>query len=178
MVDATPLAAIDELSVDRLHGMQAASLRYFEPGGGFADQVHQIIGWELPGPLVAISAVIPGDRQSILAWRSPTETLLLATETAEFARLKERLAGAADGCMVDQTGGLGVLRLRGRRADDLVLRMGSNESIPRRGEARSSRLAELNVLTLCVQADELILVVERVYADHLIDWMSRTITDF
>jgi len=169
---------IDGLSVG-MPAMQAASLRYFEPTGGFADQVREIIGSGLPAPLAAtFAAGATGDRGSILAWRSPTETVLLTTEPAEFARLEQRLSAAADGCMVDQTGGLCVLRLRGRKAGELMLRIGSNASIPGIGEARTSRLAELNVLAVCVEAGQYVVVVERVYAEHLLSWIRATAADF
>jgi hypothetical protein len=80
--------------------------------------------------------------------------------------------------MVDQTGGIRVLRLQGRRAGDLLLRLGAATAIPGLGEARSSRLAELHVLTVCVQAGQYLLLVDRVYAKHLLDWIGATVADF
>ena len=41
----------------------------------------------------------------------------------------------------------------------------------------SSRLADLQVMTLCVQPGTLILLVERVYLAHLLDWMRTTAVD-
>ena len=86
--------------------------------------------------------------------------------------------GVPDGCMVDQTGGICVLRVQGVRAGDLLLRLGATTAVPDLGEARSGRLAELHVLTACVQAGEYLLLVERVYADHLIGWIRATAADF
>ena len=87
------------------------------------------------------------------------------------------LAAAADGCMVNQTGGILVLRARGDKTGDLLLRLGSATAIAGVGEARSGRLAELQVLTVCVQPAEYLLLVERVYANHLVDWIAATVAD-
>jgi sarcosine oxidase gamma subunit len=168
------------LTVDGIRGMRVASLRYFDPAGNFADAAMGLIGRPLPQPLRADSATLVyqgGDAKFILAWRSPTETLLLSADRDAFAHLKDSLASVPDGCMVDQTGGLCALRVSGSKAGDVLLRLGSSASIPVVGEARSSRLADLQVLTLCVQPDTLILLVERVYLAHLLGWMSTTAAD-
>jgi sarcosine oxidase gamma subunit len=158
-------AAIEakELAVDGIRAMQVASLRYFDPAGSFGALVQNVTSSPLPQTLRADTVSIGGDATFILAWRSPTETLLLSTDQEAFADLKERLAGATDGCMVDQTGGLCAVRVRGAKAGDLLLRLGSSASIPGVGEARSSRLADLAVLALCIQHGTLILLIERVH---------------
>lgn len=178
---------VKELTVEGIRAMQVASLRYFDAAGSFADAVKERIGRALPQPLRADSAAfdsttfVPmtpgGDAKFILAWRSPTETLLLSADRGAFAHLEESLASVPDGCMVDQTGGLCAVRMSGSRAGDMLLRLGSNASIPALGEARSSRLADLQVLTVCVQPGTLILLVERVYLPHLVGWMSTTAAD-
>jgi sarcosine oxidase gamma subunit len=180
------------LTVDGIRGMHVASLRYFNPAGNFAGAVRERIGRALPQPLRAdaatlgstalgsttlISTIQGGNSKFILAWRSPTETLLLSEDRDAFAHLKESLASVPDGCMVDQTGGLCPVRVSGSRAGDMLLRLGSGASIPAAGEARSSRLADLQVMTLCVQPGTLILLVERVYLAHLLGWMSTTAAD-
>jgi sarcosine oxidase gamma subunit len=114
----------------------------------------------------------------ILAWRSSTETLLICNDRSAFDELERRLATAPDGCMVNQTGGLCVFRVRGEKAGDLLLRLGSATAIPALGEARSGRMAEVQVLTACVQAGEFLLLVERVYAQHLIGWVGATAADW
>jgi sarcosine oxidase gamma subunit len=178
---------VNGLTVDGIRGMQVASLRYFDPAGNFAGVAKELIGRALPQPLRADSATLSsatlgsttlgGDVKFILAWRSPTETLLLSADRGAFAHLKDSLASVPDGCLVDQTGGLCAVRVSGSRAGDMLLRLGSSASIPAVGEARSSRLADLQVLTLCVQPDTLILLVERVYLAHLLGWMSTTVAD-
>ena len=39
-------------------------------------------------------------------------------------------------------------------------------------------LAEVQVLTVCVRSGEFLLFIERVYADHLHEWMRTTAADF
>jgi hypothetical protein len=58
-----------------------------------------------------------------------------------------------------------------------LLRLGAATAIPTLGEARSGRLAELQVLTACVNAGEYLLLVERVYAIHLLEWIGATAAD-
>ena len=173
------LVEINGLSVSADRDIQIASLRYFDSAGNFAAAVREIVGGALPEPLRAIEVEhATNDAHFILAWRSPTETLLLCEDRAAFAELEQRIAAAVDGCMVDQTGGVCVLRVRGGRAGDLLLRLGAATAVPGPGEARSARLAELHVLTVCVQAGQFLLLVERAYADHLIGWIRATAADF
>jgi len=159
--------------------LHVASLRYFTAAGPFAAQVRESIGAPLPEPLRANTITgASGHAHFILAWRSPSETMILSDNRAAFTDLETRLAAAAaDGCMVDQTGGIWGLQVRGGRARALLQRLAATTAIPAVGEARSGRLAELHVLTVCVQAEEYILLVERVYADHLFQWVGRTLQD-
>jgi sarcosine oxidase gamma subunit len=101
----------------------------------------------------------------------------LSSDRAAFDELEGQLAAAPDGCMVNQTGGIGILRVRGEKAGDLLLRLGAPTAIPSLGEARSGRLAELQVLTACLAPQEFLLLVERVYANHLLEWMGVTAAD-
>jgi sarcosine oxidase gamma subunit len=169
---------IDGLSVSADRDIQIASLRYFQYAGRFAAAVREAVGRALPEPLRAfqIGSAAQGS-YVILAWRSPTETLLLSNDRAAFDELGRQLAAAPDGCMVNQTGGMGVLRVRGEKAGDLLLRLGAATAIPNLGEARSGRLAELQVLTACLVSGEFLLLVERVYANHLLEWIGATAAD-
>ena len=80
--------------------------------------------------------------------------------------------------MVDQSGGIRVLRVGGPRARDLLLRLGAASALPQPGEARTARLAELPVLTIGEEAGGYLLLVERVYANHLFEWIHATAADF
>jgi sarcosine oxidase gamma subunit len=158
---------------------QVASLRYFDRMGRFAETVRATIGMPLPQPLRATTLDSANRGAGVtFAWRSPTETLLLCSDPSAFDDLQQRLGTAADGAMVDQTGGIRGYRIQGQRARDLLQRMGASTAIPGLGEARSGRLAELHVLTACVQAGEFLIFVERVYADHLVEWIRATVADF
>jgi hypothetical protein len=182
-VDSPPakIGAIeaDGLSVAVLGGLQIASVRYFDRTGDFAAAVTEAVGRPLPEPLRAIEARHPaGDGRIVLAWRSPTETLLLCESSVAFADLERRLGGGTDGCMVVQTGGVSVIRLRGPRACELLLRLGAQSAIPRLGDALSGRCAEVSALTACIQDGEYLCFVERVYATHVLEWIRVTAADF
>src|SRR5205823_2933154 len=82
------------LTVHRDETLQAATLRYFGGDGAFAAALREVSGVALPEVLRATSA---RGGEIILAWRSPTETLLLAGELA-LSELETRVAQAADGC--------------------------------------------------------------------------------
>ena len=170
--------AVDGLSIHEERGWRIASLRYFDIAGRFAATVRETVGRPLPEPLRATRV---GDgaqgEQVVLLWCSPTETLFLSSDAVRFAELERRLAAAEDGCMVDQTGGVSIFRVQGIRARDLLLRLGAATAIPALGEARSGRVAELHVLAACVHPGEFMLLVERVYADHLREWIRATVED-
>jgi sarcosine oxidase gamma subunit len=170
----------DGLTIRPERELQAASLRYFDSAGSFAATVREMIGRPLPPPLRAIQLDdATRDAYLILVWRSPTEILLLSKGHGRdrFAELEQHMAGAVDGCMVNQTGGLCLLRAQGTKVRDLLLRLGAATAIPGLGEARCGRMAELQVLTACVQEGEFLLLVERVYADHLLQWIGVTVAD-
>lgn len=171
---------VEGLSVSVHHEFNVASLRYFDAAGSFAADIASLIGGALPKPLQALRVPLGESQQElILAWRSPTETLLMTTDGAAFAAIAARAASSPSaGCLVEQTGGLWVWRVSGARTRDLLLRLGSSASIPALGEASSSRVAELPVLALCIHAGQILLLAERVYADHLLGWIGETAADF
>ncbi|HXY97464.1 MAG TPA: sarcosine oxidase subunit gamma family protein [Steroidobacteraceae bacterium] len=148
--------------------LHAATLRYFDASGPFAAAVPS------PGPLKA--TVMQGGL--VLAWLRPTETLALSEEAALIAELSERLARATGGHVVELTGGLKALRLRGSRVAELLSRLGSAALGLRVGEARRGRFADVPVLVVCVRAEEALLVVERAYGEHLRDWIQATLADW
>jgi hypothetical protein len=168
IVSAHLVACVEE-------AMAVATLRYFDRAGPFAAALQAATGATLPGPLAAVE--LPG-AQLILAWRSPTETLCIARNPARLAELIDRLAGAAEGCAVDLTGGIRIVRLTGARIADLLSRLGGATSVPATGEARRSRLADVAVLALAVRSEETLLAVERGHLAHLLAWIRETLLDF
>jgi len=169
------VGAVAGLSVRVDEALEVATLRYFAPQGEFAAVLREITGLTLPGAQEAASAP---DGQLILAWRSPTETLCLAGNPARLVQIAARLASLEDGCLVSLTGGLQVLRVTGERSADLLCRLGGTGSIPRPGEARRSRMADVPVLAVSLTAGETLLVVDRAYSEHLIGWIRETLLDF
>ena len=178
MADAT--GAIERLegaglSVHLDDAMQTAALRYFAGDGAFTAAVRELAALALPKVL---QAACTADGRLLLAWRSPTETLCLTDSSARLSDLEAKLAGAADGCFVNLSGGLQVLRVTGERIPDLLSRLGGTASIPRPGEARRSRMADVPVLALSLRARETLLLVDRGYAEHLLRWIRETLLDF
>jgi hypothetical protein len=170
----------DGLSVEMEDGMQVATLRYFSANGAFAQALGEAFGAGLPSALQArelsFSPEAPA-AQLLLAWRSPTETLCLTASAATLAKLRALVARRADGCLVDLTSGLQVLRLNGGRIAELLCRLGGHGSVPQPSEARRSRLADVPVFALSVQAAETRLLVDRAYLPHLLDWIRETVRD-
>jgi hypothetical protein len=160
-----------------------ASLRYFTAAGAFVDGLSTVLGGALPGPLQAVRRGVGGAVQetsgspgTVLCWRSPTETLLL-TDTARLAAVDAFAQAREDLCVVDQTGGIRPWTLCGVRVADVLLRAGSPALIPDSGASRVGRMAELTLLTACVEAAEVLLLVERVYEPHLLEWIRETVAD-
>jgi hypothetical protein len=153
--------------------MQVATLRYFTRAGAFADAVRAATGMPLPAALEARE-----EAQLILAWRSPTETLCVTRSATRLAELGARLATSAEGCMVELTEGVRIVRLTGLRIADLLCRLGGTASVPAPGEARRSRIADVPVLAISLRAGETLLVIDRVYLPHLLAWIRETLLDF
>jgi sarcosine oxidase gamma subunit len=185
------------LSVEIERGMLVGALRYCNVATLGDAAMRALGGGVLPAPgrvLAATgaradagadagsgdSAGVAVDTTALLAWRSPTETLVLCREgfSGVLDGLAAALDGALDACLVDQSGGIWVLRLRGPRVADLLRRLGATTAVPSLGECRIGRLAEITVASLSVREGEVLLLVERLYADHLLGWIRETIADF
>ncbi|HXZ60139.1 MAG TPA: sarcosine oxidase subunit gamma family protein [Steroidobacteraceae bacterium] len=162
--------ALPGLEVETEARPYAATLRYFEADGPFAATVAAVTGTPLPGPLSAVA----GGGGLLFAWLRPTETLVLSREAAPLASLKERLASAPGGHVVDLSGALEAFRVSGARMAELLTRLGDSVP-PAAGQAGRRRLADLPVLALSVQPQEVLLVVDRAYAEHLGGWIEATL---
>jgi heterotetrameric sarcosine oxidase gamma subunit len=169
------MGAVTGLSVRLDEALQVATLRYFAPDGAFAEAVQEVTGLALPQTQQSLSA---SDGQLILAWRSPTETSCLASDPARLVQIAARLAGLADGCFVNLSSGVKVVRVSGTRVSGLLCRLGGTASVPQPGEARRSRMADVPVLAVSLTAGETLLVVDRAYAEHLMGWIRETLLDF
>lgn len=148
--------------------LQVASLRYFDRQGTFASVLHEVTDLTLPDNLQALSSA--EDQTSgaiVLAWRSPTETLMISAAPTLIETLRGAATTLTDGCIVDQRGGALVFRAGGEAVADLFAKLGGHGAAPAIGESRRSRLADVAVLAVKVQAEETLLIVERSYAPHL-----------
>lgn len=166
-----------DLSVRVDERVAVASLRYFARTGGFATRAAQAAGAPLPDTGRAVASL--GGR-IILAWRSPTETLCVAEDAVRLRALLAELGASSEGYALTLTGGLLVLRLAGPRVAGLIARLGGSASFPPSGESRRSRLADVPVLAIGVPAPggEVLLLVDRAYAPHLLGWIRETVADF
>jgi heterotetrameric sarcosine oxidase gamma subunit len=159
----------------RLH---AASLRYFERDGAFAQMVHDVTGLDIPRDRgAAHRADVAKQITTILAWRSPSETMLLTTELKLLDSLQTAAAELNDGCVVDQCGGILVFRARGAELANLVAKTAGHGAMPAIGESRRTRLADVAVLLVKIQADESLFVVDRIYAPHVMASIRATAAD-
>ena len=148
--------------------LQVASLRYFDRQGSFAGRVHNITGMRLPDNLCALRSAAERTWEAIiLAWRSPTETLMISAAPTLIETLQGAAATLPDGCIVDQRGGALVFRASGEAVADLIARLGGHGACPAIGESLRTRLADVAVLAVKVQPEETLLIVERSHGPHL-----------
>jgi len=176
-MDERPLAA-DGLSLEVDSRIQIGALRYCAPAEA-ETALRSVTRSGVPEARRAVlCAAIPGGESVLLLWRSPSETLVVCASAAPLAALTTQLASATEACLVDQSGGFWALRITGPRSVDLLVRLGATTSVPRLGESLPGRLAELTVQSVCVREHEVLLLVERLYADHLLGWIRETVADF
>lgn len=147
--------------------LQVASLRYFEACGAFARLLQDITGVALPDRLRAVGSTADLKTEAIiLAWRSPTETLMISSVPNLIETLQGAAATLTDGCIVDQRGGSLVFRASGESVAGLFARLGGHGACPALGESLRTRMADVAVLAAKVQPEETLLMVERGYARH------------
>ena len=155
-----------------------ASLRHFAREGAFARMVSAATGLNIPNELrAAHDADDAKQAVTLLAWRGPTETTLLTTDTGLFDSLQTSAAALNDGCVIDQRGGLLVLRAHGPAVVELLATKAGHGAMPAIGESRRVRFAEIAVLIVKVRADEVLLIVDRIYAPHLMASIRASAAD-
>jgi heterotetrameric sarcosine oxidase gamma subunit len=147
--------------------LQVASLRYFDREGAFAHLLQDITRVALPDTLRALSSAGETWEAIILAWLSPTETVMISAQQTLVETLQGAAEALADGCIVDQRGGALVFRTSGEDVPGLFARLGGQCACPSIGESLRTRLADVAVLAVKVQPEETLLVVERSYGAHL-----------
>jgi heterotetrameric sarcosine oxidase gamma subunit len=167
--------SLPSLSVQVERAWQVATLRHFGREGAFVAAVERATGLILPHT----QKCVRGTDGLILAWRSPTETLCLATDARALAQLATQLADAADGCLVSLSAALRLVRIGGARVPEILCRLGGTACVPGNGEARRGRLADVPVVTLRAgDGEDTFLIVDRVLAAHLLMWLRESLSDF
>ncbi len=172
------LQSADGVTIDLDRSLNVASLRYFDAAAVSA-RMRTLLNEDLPPAQAAVRARLGASgEECILLWRSPTETWLLCATSAPVAALERALADAEDCRLIPQTGGILALHVEGARTPDLLERLGSTTSMPQANQVLTGRLADITVTVFGVQPTEAVLLVERVYADHLLGWIRETLADF
>jgi len=155
----------EEVSLEEDVPLRVKTLRYFDPHGAFA----RAAAAAATAPMGAV----------MLAPVRPTETLALSPPEHEpqLEALARQLAAIPGGQVIDLSGGLKAARLRGARLAEVLARLGGPGLMPQVGAARRGRLADVPVLALGVRAGEVLLVVDRAWAPHLLEWLRATLAD-
>lgn len=145
----------------------------------FLEAVRQSLGMPLP---LAANRFIEGRHRAF--WLGPDEWLVVAGANADAAtdanalaaRLRENLAGLAHS-LVELTGGLVALRLRGPRVRNLLAKGCTLDFHPRvckAGQCAQTRLAKASALIATLdEAPTFELFVRASLADYLALWLDR-----
>jgi sarcosine oxidase gamma subunit len=156
-----------------------ASLRYCNPRGVFAAALpglRHAVPEPLPWEVVRAAAAAAGK----YAWRSPTETVWICDSPPRFDEIKSALKEADDGYLVDQTSGRRLVQLRGPRSGKLLAHLGSGFAEMAVGASKIGRMADIAVLVCRPSEEEWLLVVDRLYLEHLLGslppWAPRNTT--
>jgi hypothetical protein len=153
--------------------VRIASLRYYDPQGAFAAAI-LLLGLTLPKPLRCVVARSAAGSIDILAWRSPTETVWICDSAPRFDVLRRAIPATDEGCLIDQTPGRRLIRLHGTAARSLA-HLGSGFAEIGVGAVRIGRMADITVLACRPRAEELLLIIDRLYLEHFIGYL-KTVT--
>ncbi len=166
------------IAVELDRSVHVATLRFFD-ADALGARIGGLLGGRLPPAQGSVRGrFAAGDTPYLLAWRSPDEVWVLCNDAAPLEALRQSLADSRDACVVVQTGGILALTVAGARTQDLMCRLGSPASIPRTGESRTGRFADITVTAVGLAENEMLLLVDRAYAGHLHEWIRATIADF
>ena len=108
----------------------------------------------------------------MLAWRSPTETVLIARK-GEVGAVLDELPPSSDGYALDMTGPFSLVTCCGPQIASVFARLGGPGTLPGVGEAKRGRIAEVPGLAICVREGECHILVEHYYGHHLNEWIRQ-----
>jgi len=174
VAEIAPFAQVSGCTVALDARWQAASLRSLSAQAPAA-ALRELAGLAPPATLAACASA---DGRWRLAWRSPSETLCLASDASLLAALAAHLCALPEVCLVDLSCALRVLRVTGERRAELLGCLGGSDGVPAPGQACRSRMAEVAVLSVAAGAEETLLVVDRAHLPHLAAWIRATLADF
>jgi heterotetrameric sarcosine oxidase gamma subunit len=177
MDDPVTDLGIGRLLVTSRNSLYLGALRYFDAAGAFVADIESLLRTKLPKVTQASITDASDQSAALLAWRSPTETLVITASAAGFDAISRLCAVTAGGCFVDQSHGHSVLSATGCYVPTLIARLGDANLMPSLGESKRGRLADLPVLALKVHASETLLLVDRAYQAHLVQWIRATALD-
>jgi sarcosine oxidase gamma subunit len=150
--------------------VRIASLRYYDPCGTFTAAL-SALQIALPEPLrCTVARPAPG-AADIFAWRSPTETIWICDSPPRFDEIKNALKEADDGYVIDQTSGRRTVQFRGPGSAKMLAQLGSGFAEIAVGASKIGRMADIAVLVCKPNEEETLLVVDRLYLEHLLGFM-------
>lgn len=153
-----------------LAGAGVAVIHQIGGGNQAADTVREL-GMPWPaGPLELV-----GDDRCRLAWRSPTETVVIARDPASLRPLLTVLEPGRDGLAfaLEVSEAMAVVELTGVRLDEWLARLVDASAIPRDpGSASPARFADVSVHLLRLGADRAWLLAERPLLPYVQDWLE------
>jgi hypothetical protein len=152
----------------RMCGLTAIAIRHFPGDTSAALAVEaQGLAWpNVPGELVG--------SDPWLVWRSPQETIALASAAEPLRSLASALAPSqSESAMaVDQSDAVAVFELHGSRLDDWLAHLVDATAIPREpGLCSRCRLADVAVLLLRLESGRIWLLTDGPVATYVEDWL-------
>jgi hypothetical protein len=163
------------LTISVVESAALLSLRYMGIDAQFVEHMQAALGCSLPETLQAQSILLPETgHRAVLAWRRPSETLLLA-ETHEIVDRFAEIAATDDGYVLDLTGGFTLFSCEGALTAQMCARLGGPDNFPQPGEAKPGRLAEVPALALSLQDEQCQILVERHFGPHMDAWIRHAI---
>jgi sarcosine oxidase, subunit gamma len=165
--------------IDALTGRAALRLRSWTPEHTAGTRPVMLDGRELPSQ---VGATMSGQVRVLCT--GPADWLIVsdslsATHIYEYAASDMRQQGLA---ITDETHGLGVLRVQGRAARDLLSKGCGVDLHPRAfpsGRCTRTRFAQMPVVIDCfAEADTFELYVARSYLAHLRSWLLDAAVEF
>lgn len=165
------MATTPEPRLRRLDALHVLALRHLPAGGAEAVRAAlQRAG--LPEP--PLPGALAGS-DPFIAWCSPSEWRLVASERARFDAVAEALKSGADAaaCAVDLSAGVLGLELTGSGIDDLMSRLMDPTSIAGPGGATRGRLVDASVLQLRPAPGRLWLLADRALEGWLAQWFDH-----